>query len=180
MLPGPTRKGSSPQVAARWGSNRPRAQPLAARRRKERPLATNRQGATLAARGAASRGNSVGRKSDVDRRSGYQRARAGAAYAGAATIVLEDNFEMTLPDLLNILREAESTIKKEKSVLYIGETNRKRKASKTIKKGKDKERPVKAKIAKKYQAKDIGQCFYYGQDGDRTPVGLSPNLPRSS
>ncbi|RZS16959.1 hypothetical protein BHM03_00049039, partial [Ensete ventricosum] len=86
MLPGPTRKGSSPQVAARWGSNRPRAQPLAARRRKERPLATNRQGATLAARGAASRGNSVGRKSDVDRRSGCQRARAGAAYAGAATV----------------------------------------------------------------------------------------------
>ncbi|RWW47390.1 hypothetical protein BHE74_00046620, partial [Ensete ventricosum] len=34
-------------------------------------------------------------------------------------------FEVTLLELLNMLREAESTIKKEKSVLYIGKTNRK-------------------------------------------------------
>ncbi|RWW08014.1 hypothetical protein GW17_00028573 [Ensete ventricosum] len=39
-------------------------------------------------------------------------------------------FEVTLPELFNMLRGAESTIKKEKSVLYIGETNKKRKASK--------------------------------------------------
>ncbi|RWW78554.1 hypothetical protein BHE74_00013219 [Ensete ventricosum] len=65
-------------------------------------------------------------------------------------------FEVTLPELLNILREAESTIKKEKSVLYIGETNRKRKASKTLNKGKGKERLSRAKIAKKYLTKDKG------------------------
>ncbi|KAJ8512155.1 hypothetical protein OPV22_002589 [Ensete ventricosum] len=50
-------------------------------------------------------------------------------------------FEMTLPKLLNMLREAESANKKEKSVLYIGDTKKKRKASKTHKKGKGKERP---------------------------------------
>ncbi|RRT66973.1 hypothetical protein B296_00034877 [Ensete ventricosum] len=45
-------------------------------------------------------------------------------------------FEVTLPELLNILREAESVIKK--SVLYIGETNKKRKTNKTLKKDKGK------------------------------------------
>ncbi|RZS29064.1 hypothetical protein BHM03_00062735, partial [Ensete ventricosum] len=50
-------------------------------------------------------------------------------------------FEVTLPELLNMLREAESAINKEKPVLYIGETKKKRKASKTLKKGKGKERP---------------------------------------
>ncbi|KAJ8498092.1 hypothetical protein OPV22_008644 [Ensete ventricosum] len=44
-------------------------------------------------------------------------------------------FKVTLPELLNMLREAESVIKKEKPVLYIGETKKKRKASKTLKKG---------------------------------------------
>ncbi|KAJ8478076.1 hypothetical protein OPV22_021803 [Ensete ventricosum] len=71
-------------------------------------------------------------------------------------------FEVTLPELLNMLREAESAIKKEKLVLYIGETKKKRKASKTLKKGKEKEIPGKAKVAKKYLAKDKGQCFYCG------------------
>ncbi|KAJ8477860.1 hypothetical protein OPV22_021587 [Ensete ventricosum] len=74
-------------------------------------------------------------------------------------------FEVTLSELLNMLREAESAIKKEKPVLYIGETKKKRKASKTFKKGKGKERPGKANVAKKYSGKDKGQCFYYGQDG---------------
>ncbi|RRT33369.1 hypothetical protein B296_00035127 [Ensete ventricosum] len=60
-----------------------------------------------------------------------------------------NKFEVTQPELLNMLTEAESTIKKEKSVLYIGETNRKRNASKTLKKGKGKERPGKTKVAKK-------------------------------
>ncbi|RRT72128.1 hypothetical protein B296_00004090 [Ensete ventricosum] len=72
-----------------------------------------------------------------------------------------NKFEVTLPELLNMLREAESTIKKEKPILYIGETNKKRKASKTLKKGKGKERPDKAKVAKKYPIKDKGQCFHY-------------------
>ncbi|KAJ8466414.1 hypothetical protein OPV22_028966 [Ensete ventricosum] len=49
-------------------------------------------------------------------------------------------FKVTLPELLNMLREAESAIK-EKPVLYIGETKKKRKANKTLKKGKGKERP---------------------------------------
>ncbi|RWW54031.1 hypothetical protein BHE74_00039424 [Ensete ventricosum] len=53
--------------------------------------------------------------------------------------------EVTLSELLNILREAESTIKKEKLVLYTSETNKKRKASKTLKKGKGKERPARPK-----------------------------------
>ncbi|RWW37205.1 hypothetical protein BHE74_00057721 [Ensete ventricosum] len=63
-------------------------------------------------------------------------------------------FVVTLPKLLNILREAESAIKKEKSVLYIGETKKKRKTNKTLKKGMGKERPAKAKVAKKYPGKD--------------------------
>ncbi|KAJ8499554.1 hypothetical protein OPV22_010106 [Ensete ventricosum] len=41
-----------------------------------------------------------------------------------------------------MLREAESVIKKEKLVLYIGETKKKRKASKTLKKGKAKKNQV--------------------------------------
>ncbi|RWW42961.1 hypothetical protein BHE74_00051443, partial [Ensete ventricosum] len=64
--------------------------------------------------------------------------------------------EVTLSELLNMLREAKSTIKKEKLVLYIGETNKKRKASKTLKKGKGKERSGKAKVAKKDPTKDKG------------------------
>ncbi|RRT40516.1 hypothetical protein B296_00019640, partial [Ensete ventricosum] len=71
-----------------------------------------------------------------------------------------NKFELTPPELLNMLREAESTIKKEKSVLYIGETNKKRKVIKTLKKGKGKERLGKAKVAKKYPAKDKGYCLH--------------------
>ncbi|RWV92776.1 hypothetical protein GW17_00044815 [Ensete ventricosum] len=63
-------------------------------------------------------------------------------------------FEVTLPKLLNMLREADIAIKKEKPILYIGETKKKRKASKTIKKGKGKERLGKAKVVKKYLTKD--------------------------
>ncbi|RRT57916.1 hypothetical protein B296_00024061 [Ensete ventricosum] len=51
-------------------------------------------------------------------------------------------FEVSLPKFLNILREAKSAIKKEKLVLYIGKTKKKRKANKTFKKGKGKERPA--------------------------------------
>ncbi|RZR75007.1 hypothetical protein BHM03_00047606 [Ensete ventricosum] len=64
-----------------------------------------------------------------------------------------------------MLREAESAIKKEKLILYIGETKKKMKASMTLKNGKDKERPGKAKFAKRDPTKDKGQCFHCGQDG---------------
>ncbi|RRT49801.1 hypothetical protein B296_00021571, partial [Ensete ventricosum] len=64
-------------------------------------------------------------------------------------------FEVTQPELLNMLKEAESTIKKEKLVLY-GETTKKRKANKTLKKDKGKERSDKTKIAKKDPTKDKG------------------------
>ncbi|RWW15042.1 hypothetical protein GW17_00021138 [Ensete ventricosum] len=36
-------------------------------------------------------------------------------------------FKVNLPELLNILREAESVLKKEKPIFYIGETKKKRK-----------------------------------------------------
>ncbi|RRT75149.1 hypothetical protein B296_00016532 [Ensete ventricosum] len=53
-------------------------------------------------------------------------------------IVYMNKFELTLLELLNMLREVESTIKKEKPVLYNGETKKKMNASKTLKKGKGK------------------------------------------
>ena len=76
-----------------------------------------------------------------------------------------NKLEVTLLELLNMLREAESTIKKEKPVLYTSETRKKRKVEKSLKKGKDKGRPGKAKVAKKEPVKDKGQCFHYGKDG---------------
>ena len=76
-----------------------------------------------------------------------------------------NKFEVTLPKLLNMLREVESTIKKEKPVLYTGETRKKRKAEKSLSKGKG--RLGKAKVAKKDSTKDKGQCFHYGKDGHR-------------
>ena len=63
-----------------------------------------------------------------------------------------------------MLREVESTIKKEKPVLYTGETRKKRKAKRSPKKGKGKGRPGKAKVAKKDPAKDKDQYFHYGKD----------------
>ena len=60
-----------------------------------------------------------------------------------------NKLEVTLPKLLNMLREAESTIKKEKPVLYTGETRKKRKAERSLKKGKGKVKLGKAKVAKK-------------------------------
>ncbi|KAJ8459595.1 hypothetical protein OPV22_032521 [Ensete ventricosum] len=64
-----------------------------------------------------------------------------------------------------MLREFESAIKKENPIFYIDETKKKRKAIKTHKKGKGKERSGKIKVAKKYSKKDKGQCFHYDQDG---------------
>ena len=76
-----------------------------------------------------------------------------------------NKLEVTLPELLNMLREAESTIKKEKPILYTGETRKKRKAERSLKKGKGKGKPGKAKVAKKDLANDKVQCFHYGKDG---------------
>ena len=76
-----------------------------------------------------------------------------------------NKLKVTLPELLNMLREAESTIKKEKPVLYTSETRKKRKAERSLKKGKGKGKPGKAKVDKKDPAKDKGQCFHCGNDG---------------
>ncbi|RRT53782.1 hypothetical protein B296_00026149 [Ensete ventricosum] len=46
-----------------------------------------------------------------------------------------NKFEVTHHKLLNMSREVEFTIKKEKPVLYIGETKKKKKDDKTLKKG---------------------------------------------
>ncbi|RZS19314.1 hypothetical protein BHM03_00051692 [Ensete ventricosum] len=64
--------------------------------------------------------------------------------------------EVTLHKLLNMLTKAESTIKKEKPILYIGETKKKRKADKSLKKGKGKGKLGKAKVAKKDPVEDKG------------------------
>ncbi|RWW62272.1 hypothetical protein BHE74_00030609, partial [Ensete ventricosum] len=79
-------------------------------------------------------------------------------------LFLISKFEVTLPELLNMLREAESAIKKEKSVLYISETKKKRKANKTQKKGKGKERSRRVKVTKKDPTKDKRLYFHYGKD----------------
>ena len=76
-----------------------------------------------------------------------------------------NKLEVTLPELLNMLREVESTIKKEKPVLYTSETRKKRKTERSLKKGKGKGRLGKAKVAKKDPTKDKGQCFHCGKDG---------------
>ena len=60
-----------------------------------------------------------------------------------------NKLEATLLELLNMLREAESTIKNEKPVLYTSETKKKRKTENSLKKGKGKSRPSKSKVAKK-------------------------------
>ncbi|URE20646.1 hypothetical protein MUK42_36063 [Musa troglodytarum] len=57
-----------------------------------------------------------------------------------------NKLEVSLHELLNMLMEAESTIKNEKLVLYVGETKRKRKTRKTIKEGKGKGKRGKAKV----------------------------------
>ena len=76
-----------------------------------------------------------------------------------------NKLEMTFPKLLNMLREAESTIKKEKLVLYSGKTRKKRKVGKSLKKGKSKDKPGKANIAKKDLTKDKDHYFHYSKDG---------------
>ena len=68
-----------------------------------------------------------------------------------------NKLEVTLLALLNILREAESTIKKEKPVLYSGESRKKMNTEKFLKKGKGKSGKV--KFAKKDPTKD--KCQYF-------------------
>ncbi|KAJ8492384.1 hypothetical protein OPV22_014105 [Ensete ventricosum] len=79
-------------------------------------------------------------------------------------------FEVTLPELLNMLREAESTIKKEKLIIYIGETKKKRKTSKTLKKGKDKERPGKTKVLARPRRLDRGEMDLKMGNGAKVTV----------
>ncbi|RWV95447.1 hypothetical protein BHE74_00012629 [Ensete ventricosum] len=71
-------------------------------------------------------------------------------------MVLEDKLKVTLPEVLNMLREDERTIQKEKLVHYTGETKKKRKVEKSHKKVKDKGKLGKAKVAKKDLAKGKG------------------------
>ncbi|CAL9076301.1 unnamed protein product [Musa textilis] len=49
-----------------------------------------------------------------------------------------NKLEVTLPELLNMLREAESTIKKEKPVLYTGETRKKGKLRRPLRRARAK------------------------------------------
>ena len=84
-----------------------------------------------------------------------------------------NKLEVTLPKLLNMLREVESTIKKEKPVLYTRETIKKRKGEKSLKKSKGKGRLGKAKVAKKDSVKDKGQCFHYSKDEHYKKRGAS-------
>ncbi|RWW26668.1 hypothetical protein GW17_00008934 [Ensete ventricosum] len=149
-----------PPRASRWG-----------RLQTARPQGAAPRPGLSPARAAASRGSARSRRRHCPTRC---RPRAAAPTTRAAAHA--DNMqhrrlrramalEVTLSEILNMLREAESTIKKEKLVLYIGETKKKRKASKILKKGKGKERLGKAKVAKRDSTKDKGQCFHCGQDG---------------
>ena len=63
-----------------------------------------------------------------------------------------------------MLREVESTIKKENPLLYAGETRKKRNVEKFLNKGKGKGRSSKAKVAKKDRTKDKDHCFHYDKD----------------
>ncbi|RWW00933.1 hypothetical protein GW17_00036064 [Ensete ventricosum] len=69
-----------------------------------------------------------------------------------------------------MLREAESTIKKEKSVLYISETNEKK--DKSLKKGKSKGKLGKAKFIKK----NLGRTKLQPDNRSRSSLGIGPGL----
>ena len=62
-----------------------------------------------------------------------------------------NKLKVTLPDLLNMLREAESTIKKEKPVLYIGKTKKKRKEESPLRRAKVRADRVKQRLLRKTQ-----------------------------
>ena len=65
-----------------------------------------------------------------------------------------NKLEVTLLELLSMLKEVESTIKKEKLVFYANETRKKKKAEKFLKKSKG--RSGKANVGKKDPTKDKG------------------------
>ena len=75
-----------------------------------------------------------------------------------------NKLELTLPRLLNMLKEAKSTIKKEKPVLYTGETKKKKNEKKSLKKGKSKGKSGTTKVAKIDPVKDKGQYFHCDKD----------------
>ncbi|RRT31255.1 hypothetical protein B296_00048803, partial [Ensete ventricosum] len=155
---------------ARMGDNHPWSQPLATRRPQRGPTAGCSQGAAACGQPCRQEGRrlptSKGSRrlrrgsSDDDDAEGERGVWASFGekdnlapinlenfedcprYSGTHDAMVGDyDFEVTLPKLLNMLREAESVIEKEKPVLYIGETKKKRKASKILKKGKGKEIP---------------------------------------
>ena len=76
-----------------------------------------------------------------------------------------NKIDVTLAELLNMLKTAEGTLQKEKpNVLMIGKTN-KRKSGQALKKGKNK-RPMKTKQAEQEdKAKAKGQCFHCKKEG---------------
>ncbi|RRT77132.1 hypothetical protein B296_00002276 [Ensete ventricosum] len=93
--------------------------------------------------------------------------RVDASGVGTGIALMQDGrtmLEVTLPDLLNILKEAKGTIKKEKSVFYADEIRNKRKVEKSLKKGKGKGKgkgkSKKSKVTKKDPRKGKGQCYY--------------------
>ncbi|RZR78172.1 hypothetical protein BHM03_00003432 [Ensete ventricosum] len=57
--------------------------------------------------------------------------------------------------------------KKDKLILYIGETKKKQKADKSLENGKGQGRPGKAKVAKKDPDKDKGLCSHCGKKTDK-------------
>ena len=58
-----------------------------------------------------------------------------------------NKLEITLPELINILRKAESTIKKEKPILYTSKTIKKKKTEKSLEKGKGNPDRVKQRLS---------------------------------
>ena len=78
-----------------------------------------------------------------------------------------NKIDVILSNLLNMLKNVESMMKKEKPVLLVVENNKKRKANRSFKKGQGKsKRTKKVKVAKKKEPiKDKGQCFHCGKDG---------------
>ena len=76
-----------------------------------------------------------------------------------------NKIDVSLPELLNMSKNAEGTTKKENSLLMVAENNKKR--NKSFKKGQGKSKwTKKAKVAKKKEpVKSKGQCFHCSKDG---------------
>ena len=75
-----------------------------------------------------------------------------------------NKIQASLPDMLNMLTTTKRNLQKEKfQVLFVGGTNKKRKASFVSKKGKEKKQ-VKATLTKR-DGDDKETCFHYGVKG---------------